>query len=140
VRRVPAPAFARLGEAPVADRIETRHLSVEELRREIEDLRASGIDATPFRVDLYVKLATPFACLVLPALALFFALGGPPHPSPPATLVFSAIVAVGYTLLTGLGKSLGYGEIVLPAVAGMAPVLVFAGAAGYLGLRLSVFR
>ncbi len=140
VRRVPASAFARLGEAPVPDRIDTRHLSVEELRREIEDLRASGIDTTPFRVDLYVKLATPFACLVLPALALFFALGGPPHPSPPATLVFSAIVAVGYTLLTGLGTSLGYGEMVPPAVAGFAPALVFAAAAGYLGLRLGVFR
>ncbi len=140
VRRVPVSAFARLGEALVSDRIDTRHLSVEELRREIEDLRASGIDTTPFRVDLYVKLATPFACLVLPALALFFSLGGPPHPSPPATLVFSAIVAVGYTLLTGLGTGLGYGKMVVPAVAGIAPVLVFAAATGYLGLRLSVFR
>ncbi len=140
VRRVPAPDFARLGETSVPDRIDTRHLSVEELQQEIEDLRASGIDTTPFRVDLYVKLATPFACLVLPALALFFALGGPPHPSPPATLVFSAVVAVGYTLLLGLGTSLGYGKMVMPAVAGIAPVLVFGVAAGYLGLRLSVFR
>ena len=48
--------------------------------------------------------------------------------------------AVGYTLLLGLGTSLGYGKLVVPAVAGVAPVLVFAAAAGWLGLRLGVFR
>ncbi|MEE9606961.1 MAG: LptF/LptG family permease, partial [Myxococcota bacterium] len=120
LRRVDTRPFARLGDV-VPENVDTRHLSIEELTREIRELEENGIDPTNFRVDRYVKVATPFACLVLPALALFFSLGGPPHPKTTATLVFSAGVAVTYTLLTGLGTSLGYGKTLPPALAGLAP-------------------
>ncbi len=139
VRRVPTSPFARLGDE-VPENVDTRHLSVQELREEIRELQEYDVDATAFEVDFYQRLAGPFACLVLPALALFFALRGPPYPSITATLVFSGIVAVSYTLLVGLGVSLGYGKTLGPAAAGFAPVGLFAGAAAYLGLRLSVFR
>jgi lipopolysaccharide export system permease protein len=140
VWQVPTGALARLGETAVPEQVDTRHLSVGELRQEIDTLEIGGVDTTAFQVDLYVKLATPFACLVLPALALFFALGGPPHPGTAATLVFSAVAATAFTLLTGLAASLGYGKVLGPGLAGFVPVAVFAAAAGVLGLRLSVFR
>ena len=136
--RVDGPAYAQIGEAIQAD-VNTRHLSVGELAAEIEDVEARGLDATHYRVDLFVKLASPVACLVLPALALFFAVGGPPHPSPATTLVFSAVSAVAYVLLTGVGQSLGYGGKLPTWFAGWAPTLVFAALAGYFGLRLRGF-
>jgi lipopolysaccharide export system permease protein len=80
------PTSAQIGEAIQAD-VDTRHLSVGDLQREIAEVEASGLDATHYRVDLLVKLASPVACFVLPALALFFAVGGPPHPSSATTLV-----------------------------------------------------
>lgn len=140
VRYVDAEPIAQLGETLTPGQTDSQHLSVAELRREIRELEESAIDTTVFRVDLYVKFATPLACLILPALALFYALGGPPYPSSAATLVFSAAVAAGYTLLTGLGASLGYGETLPPALAGLAPVALCAAAAAMLGLRLSVIR
>lgn len=138
VSRVRAPAYAEIGEAITAD-VDTRHLSVGELRREIEEVETSGLDATHYRVDLFVKLASPVACLILPALALFFAVGGPPHPSSSATLVLAATVAVAYVLLTGVGTSLGYGGAVPPWIAGWAPTALFSAGTLYLGLRLRGF-
>ncbi len=140
VEAVEAEAFARLGDEELTPRVETRHLSLARLRAEISELDAEGVDVLPFRVDFYAKLATPFACLVLPALALFFALGGPPPPTVAATLVFSACVAAGYTLGSGVGVSLGYAGTVPAALAAFAPVVVFGAATVFLATRLSIFR
>ena len=136
--RVPAGPFADLGEAVPAE-VDTRHLSVGELRREIREVEASGYDATVYRVDLWVKLAAPIACLVLPALALFFAVAGPPHPSSSLVLMLSVAVSVSYVLLTGVGTSLGYGGALPPIVAGWGPTSIFAVLAVYFGLRLRGF-
>ncbi len=138
LRSVPSPLFAELGEELPAQ-VDTMHLSLGELANEIREVEASGYDATPYRVDYFVKLAAPIACLVLPALALFFAVGGPPYPNSALTLMLSAAVAVSYVLLTGVGASLGYGGALPPIVAGLAPTGLFAALAAYLGLRLRGF-
>lgn len=138
LRRMEGPSHTRIGEAIQAD-VNTRHLSVGELRQAIAEVEKDGLDATHYRVDLFVKLASPIACIVLPALALFFAVGGPPHPSSATTLVVSAVVAVSYVLLTGVGTSFGYSGALPPWLAGWAPTLFFAGVAAWLGLRLRGF-
>jgi lipopolysaccharide export system permease protein len=112
------------------------HLSVAGLAREIEDVEASGYDATTFRVDFHSKLAEALSCVVLPAVMLFFAVGGPPFPGPAQTLLVGGILGVGYILLTGVAASLGYGGALPPAVAGWAPALLFSGLAGFFGVRL----
>lgn len=140
VIRVSTEPFARLGFAEAQEAVDTRHLSTAQLSHEIGELEESGVDTSAYRVDLYLKLLKPFACFILPALALFFALGGPPHPSVASTLVFSALVAASYALLSGFGASLGYGNTVAPAVAATAPLGLFAAATAVLAFRLSVFR
>jgi len=134
VREVPAAPFAQLGET-LSAKVDTRHMSLGDVGREISELEGEGYDATAFRVDYQLKLATPIACLVLPALALFFAVTGPPFPSSALTLVLSAFVAVAYVLLTGVGASLGHGKAVSPIVAAWGPIGFFAVLAAWLGLR-----
>jgi lipopolysaccharide export system permease protein len=138
LQRMDGPAHARIGEAIQAE-VDTRHMSVGQLRDAIADVEEGGLDATHYRVDLFVKIAAPVACLVLPALALFFAVGGPPHPTSATTLMLSAVVAVAYVLLTGVGTSFGYSGAVPAWLAGWAPTLLFAAIATYLGLRLRGF-
>ncbi len=138
LRKTPGPAHAQIGESIQAE-VDTRHLSVGELRAAIADVEAGGLDATHYHVDLFVKIAAPVACLVLPALALFFAVGGPPHPTSATTLVLSAVVAVSYVLMTGVGTSFGYSGAIAPWLAGWAPTLFFSAVAAYLGLRLRGF-
>ena len=135
VQEVPAHAYADLGEV-LPSELDTMHLSVAELSAEIAAIERDGYDATPLRVDLHVKLADAFACVVLPATVLFFAVGGPPFPGPAQTLVVSGVLAVVYVLLTGVGASLGYGGSVPPVVGGWGPTGMIAAVAAWLALRL----
>jgi lipopolysaccharide export system permease protein len=134
-RRVPARRFAQLGETLTA-KVDTMHLSVAELAAEIRDVESGGYDATSFRVDYHAKLAEPFACIVLPAVVLFFAVTGPPFPGPAQTLLVSGIVGVVYILLSGVAASLGYGGALPPAAAGWGPVGLFGAIAAFFGVRL----
>jgi LPS export ABC transporter permease LptG len=138
LHRVSAEPFVRLGQDATVE-VEGEHLSTGELRREIQGLEERGYDATPFRVDLTLKLAAPLACVLLPTLALLFAAGGPPFPTPVQTIVASAIAAGGWLLLSAVGASLGYGGAVPPWLAGFGPVVVLIGSAGLLATRVHGF-
>jgi lipopolysaccharide export system permease protein len=135
VRTMPAPSFANLGEALPAE-VDTMHLSVGDLLALIEEAENDNVDPRPLRVDYHVKLAQPLACIVLPALLLFFAVGGPPFPGPAQTLLLSAVVGIGYILLTGVSRSLGYGGAMPPAIGGWGPILIFLAVAAFFGMRL----
>ena len=135
VKRVPSRRFANLGET-VRAKVDTMHFSVFELGEEIRELQADDVDTTTLEVDYFVKIAEPLACIVLPAVVLFFAVGGPPFPGPAKTLLVSGVVAVAYVLLTGVGASLGYGGTVSPRLAGWGPAFFFAVVAAYFGYRL----
>lgn len=135
VREVPASLHIELGDTLEAE-VDTMHLSVGQLAREIEAVEGDGYDATQLRVDYHVKLADALACVVMPASVLFFAVAGPPFPGPAQTLMVSGVIAVSYLLFTGIGASLGYGGRVSPIVGGWAPVLIFSALAAFLALRL----
>jgi lipopolysaccharide export system permease protein len=120
LRETPGNGQMQLGEAP-RETLDTKQLGAWELARQIHDTEANGYDATTYRVDWHVKLATPLSCILLPAVALFFAIGGPPFPGPARTLLISSGLGVGYILLTGVFASLGYGRFLPPILAGWAP-------------------
>jgi lipopolysaccharide export system permease protein len=135
VREAKAPLFASLGETLPAE-VDTMHLSVAALSALIEEAEADGVDTTPLHVDFHVKIAQPLACIVLPALVLFFAVGGPPFPGPAQTLLLSVVVGISYILLTGVSRSLGYGGALPEVLGGWGPVMVYASIASFFGLRL----
>lgn len=139
ILEVPVAPFASLGEG-LEVRVDTRHLSAAELAREIEEVESNGYDATAFRVAYFTRWAAPLGCLILPAVALLFAVGGPPFPSAPLTIVMSVVAAVGFVLLTGVFTSLGNGGILGPAVSAFAPDALFAGMGAALGFRLRNLR
>ena len=134
-RVMPAPNFAYLGEELPAE-VDTMHLSVGDLIGLIEEAENDNVDPRPLRVDYHVKLAQPLACIVLPALLLFFAVGGPPFPGPAQTLLLSVVVGISYILLTGVSRSLGYGGAVPPVIGGWGPVVLFLAVAAFFGIRL----
>ena len=135
VTRVPARSYADLGEEFSAE-VDTMHLSVAALGREIELIEAEGYDTTGLRVDYHVKWAEALACLVLPFSVLLFAVTGPPFPAPAQTLLVSAMLAVAHVLLTGVGSSLGYSGSLSPPVAGWLPMVALAVLAVALGARV----
>ena len=135
LERVPAPRHAQLGEAVDAE-VDTMHLPVNQIAEEARSVEADGFDATPFWVDYHVRLAEPLACIVLPALVLFFAVSGPPFPGPAQTLLVSGIIGVTYILLVAISASLGRGGVVPPVIGAWSPILLLSLLAGFLGFRL----
>ncbi len=112
-----------LGEQPSGE-LDLMHLSVAEIRGLMRELASSGDSMTAFEVDLHLKLATPLACLLLPALVLIFAVSGPPFPGSALTLVLAGAVAVFYTLSAGAFASLGRGGVLPPWAGGWGPSIL----------------
>jgi lipopolysaccharide export system permease protein len=135
VREGDGPRYATLGSVLPA-KVDTMHVSVAALRDQIVEVESDGHDATVYRVDLHMKLAQPLACIILPALLLFFAVSGPPFPGPAQNLLVSGVVGVGYILFSGVFASFGYGQTVSPVIGGWGPNIVFSLVAAFLGLRL----
>lgn len=134
LQTLPALSRAQLGEAP-STTLDTMHLNTRQLTKAIRDTEAGGYNATPYHVDFHTKLAAPLACFLLPAVALFFAITGPPFPSPAVTILASISLGVGYILLSGVSTSLGYGAILPPLLAGWGPALILAMLATVLASR-----
>jgi lipopolysaccharide export system permease protein len=135
LRSVPAKKYSYLGDSLPAE-VDSMHLSVAEIGALIDEAEADEVDSRPLQVDFHVKLAEPLACVVLPALVLFFAVGGPPFPGPAQTLLVSVISAIAYILLTGVSRSLGYGGVLPAVVGGWGPVFAFSGVSAFFGVRL----
>ena len=133
----PAPRHAQLGETVEAE-IDTMHMPANRIAAEARAIEADGFDATPFWVDFQVRLAEPLACLVLPALVLFFSVSGPPFPGPAQTLLVSAVVGVSYILIAAVASSFGRSGALSPVTAAWGPILLFGLIAGALSVR--VFR
>jgi len=127
VRRVDSLALARFGDEFATER-DGAELSIAELRDEIEGLQVRGFDATAYHVDLQAKLAAPLACLVLPALALLFATGGPPFRTPAQILLISVALLFVHFVLSAFFVSLGYRGAVPAFAAGWGATAAFAAA------------
>lgn len=129
-----AERVVQFGEEAPAE-IETADLTPAELRTAIADPDIEGPTALIYRTDLQMKVSAPFACLLLPLIALFFAATGPPFPRPVQMLIASAILAVAHALATSFAGSMGHGGTLPPWLAGWGPSLVFAVVALAMGIR-----
>jgi LPS export ABC transporter permease LptG len=123
LQRADPSLYAELGDRP-SDELDLMHLSVREVREMVREFRATGDPTTFFEVDLHLKLATPLACLLLPALVLVFAVSGPPFPSSSLTLVLAGALSIGYTLAAGAFASFGRGGVIPSWLGGWGPSLI----------------
>ncbi|MEZ4281970.1 MAG: LptF/LptG family permease [Myxococcota bacterium] len=129
--RIAPPAYADFGDSSAAE-LDLMHLSVAELLALIRDVAADDEPTTDLVVDLHVKLATPIACFILPALVMLIASSGPPFPGSAMTLISAGAIAIAYTLLAGAFASFGRGGLVWPWLGGWGPNLIVI--AGLIGL------
>ncbi len=133
--RTPRPGrVVQFGEEAPTE-IETADLTPAELRAAIEDPDLEGPIALAYRTDLQMKISAPFACLLLPLIALFFSATGPPFPRPVQTLIASAVIAVAHAFATSFAGSMGHGGTLSPWLAGWGPSILFAIAALAMGIR-----
>jgi len=97
-----------------------------ELQQSIREAIRDGFDPTTLEVEAHLRRAAPLACVVLPSLALAFAMIGPPFATLGQMILVSFALALAHGLLTALGASLGNGKVLPPEVAGWGPIAVVA--------------
>ena len=129
------PRHVHLGNT-VEAQVDTMHLPVHRIAEEARTLERDKMDATPIWVDYYVRLAEPLSLIVLPAIVLFFAVGGPPFPGPAQTLLLSGVIGVAYILFGAVSSSMGRSGILSPMLSAWGPVVFFSLVAAAFAFRI----
>jgi len=126
-RKIDAPL--PLSETPEDLRLLTREpeeFSFSDLRKQIADLTAKGIDATEYKVDLQVKMALPLVSSLMVLLAVPFALRHQPGRGMALSFGLSMLIGFGYWFLLAFTVSLGHSGALSPWVAAWLPNLTLA--------------
>lgn len=100
-------------------------LSYTKLRERVRDLSRKGIDASNYLVDLNLKLAVPFAAVVLAWVAV--PLAGRVHRNPSVAAIVATGLGVGfaYWIVLALANSLGQSGALPPGIAAWAANGIF---------------
>jgi LPS export ABC transporter permease LptG/LPS export ABC transporter permease LptF len=113
---------------------DAQFMTVTELRRYIEEIRASGFNVIPPLVELQRKLAFPFVTVVMALLAIPFGVGAGRHGALYG-IGLGIVIALSYWILISAFVAIGRAALLDPHLAAWAPNVIVAGAAGYLLLR-----
>lgn len=108
-------------------RLDPEEFSLWELRSYIQGLRRKGLDPGGYVVDLDLKYALPFACLIMVALGLGLSLDPLPRQlSLGRSFGLAIAFGFGYWLALGVTSSLGRSNLFPPLLAAWLPNLTFA--------------
>jgi lipopolysaccharide export system permease protein len=104
------------------------------LRRQIEALRAKGVDTSESWVDLHLKLALPAAAIIMMIVAVPIAIRGASTHSVPASVAVGFAVGFSYFMVLGFARALGQSGALPPLLAAWAANGIFLLFGGYLVL------
>ncbi len=108
-------------------KLDPEEFSLWELRSYIAGLRRKGLDPGGYVVDLDLKYALPFACLIMAALGLGLSLDPLPRQlSLGRSFGLAIAFGFGYWLAMGVTSSLGRSNLFPPWLAAWLPNLTFA--------------
>jgi lipopolysaccharide export system permease protein len=130
------PGFAlpeTLDDFTVAE-LEPEAFGYRMLRRQIETLRAKGVDTSEAWVDLHLKLATPAAAVIMMLIAIPLAVRGAATKSIPASVAMGFAIGFSYFVVLGFTRALGQTGALPPIVAAWTANAVFLAFGTYLVL------
>jgi lipopolysaccharide export system permease protein len=102
----------------------TEEMNFRDLRSYINEIEAEGYDATSYKVDLYAKVAFPFACMILCIIGTGISLKGK-REGIALNITYGIASAFLYWIFYSFSVSLGYGEVLPPVAAAWTTNLVF---------------
>ena len=133
----PVKTFSEISEQPAYFKKEVRQsseMNFGELAAYIHDLRQSGFNTVPLRVQLNHKLAYPLITLVMAVLAIPFALSMGKRGSL-SSIAIAIGVAIAYFVVSGFFEAMGNVSWLPAFLAAWSPDLLFGLAGAYLLLR-----
>lgn len=96
------------------------------LRRYIADLHRKGADASEYLVDLHLKLAAPFASLVMALIAIPLATRGTRTSNLAGAVTFGLGIGFSYWVILAFAQALGQGGALPPQLAAWTANGIFA--------------
>jgi lipopolysaccharide export system permease protein len=111
-------------EAFVKGEKKPEEMSYWQLKRYAANVKEEGYDNTRYLVDMNIKTALPFVCVVLALIGIPIALGMKRGGTPLAISVGMA-VCFGYILILGFSRSLGLSGVLPPLLSAWLANLVF---------------
>lgn len=115
---------------------EAENMGYRELRKYIREIQSSGYDATSYLVDLYGKVAFPFANIILAVIGFASSLQGRKSTSKTQGFAAGVIIGFSYWIVFAFAISLGKAEVLSPLLAAWIANIIFGFAAGALFLRI----
>lgn len=110
-----------------------KEMSISEIRKKIEELKKTGEDATPYKVDLHKRYALPFTCIIFALIGV--PLGIQPQRSGKSFgLILSILILLAYYISLTASEMLAVRKIISAFLAGWIPNFLF----GCLGIYLLV--
>ncbi|MGA2403967.1 MAG: LPS export ABC transporter permease LptG [Syntrophobacteraceae bacterium] len=110
-------------------------LSIAGLHRYVEKIEGEGFSATPYRVDLHLRIASPFATLILALLGILVALRQGIHGGIAAGVGTSLAVAFAFYVVSNVGSSLASAGTLPPSLGVWAGNIIFAALICYAWIR-----
>jgi LPS export ABC transporter permease LptG/LPS export ABC transporter permease LptF len=133
----PVRTFSEISEQPAYFKKEVRQsseMNFSELAAYIHDLRQSGFNTVPLRVQLNHKVAYPLITLVMAVLAIPFALSMGKRGSL-SSIATAIVVAVAYFVVSGFFEAMGNVSWLPAFLAAWSPDFLFGLAGAWLLLR-----
>jgi lipopolysaccharide export system permease protein len=106
--------------------IEPEEFSFSELRKQIADLKAKGIDSKDYEVDLHAKMAIPLVSPLLVFLAIPFALKYSAAGGWALSFGFTMVISFAYWVILAFSISLGHSGALPSWAAAWTPNLILA--------------
>jgi lipopolysaccharide export system permease protein len=103
----------------------SEEMSYSELKAYIQKIRQEGYDATIYQVDLYVKTAFPFICLIMSMIGSGTALKQSKISGLAQPIVFGVVAAFFYWMMNSISISLGHAGQLPPFLAAWSTNIIF---------------
>lgn len=100
-------------------------LNFSQLRHLSQRMRQEGLDVTRYRVDMYSRLATPFACLIMAFVAIPFALQKSRNVNLSLGISISVLIGVAFFIVQSTLIALGYSKALPPFIAAWSANIIF---------------
>ncbi len=123
------PADFKAGEAV------PRYLSWTELNRYVGKIEREGFSATPYRVDLHLRIAAPFCTLIMTLLGTLVALRQGLHEGIAAGVGIALAIAFAFIAISNLGSSLAFAGSLPPFLGVWAGNVIFSAILCYFWIR-----
>jgi LPS export ABC transporter permease LptG len=118
-----------------AEDVESEHMTYNQLRGYVSQLRTSGFDAAPQMVELQRKVAFPLVTLVMTLIAVPFAVTTGRRGALYG-IGIGIVLAIVYWITLSVFAAMGAGGLIAPILAAWAPNILFSAAAVYLILTV----